>query len=103
VHGLFGTIAVGLFADKAVAAAIGVDSAALSSGLFAGGGLRQLAAQALGALAVAGFTFTSALAAWLLIKAVMGIRVSRAEEMRGLDLGEHGMEAYSGFQIFTNM
>jgi Amt family ammonium transporter len=103
VNGLFGTIAVGLFADKAVAAAIGVDSAALSSGLFAGGGLRQLAAQALGALAVAGFTFTIALAAWLLIKAVMGIRVSRAEEMRGLDLGEHGMEAYSGFQIFTNM
>jgi Amt family ammonium transporter len=34
---------------------------------------------------------------------VMGIRVPRTEEMRGLDIGEHGMEAYSGFQIFTNM
>ncbi len=32
----------------------------------------------------------------------MGIRVSREEEMRGLDIGEHGMEAYAGFQIFTN-
>jgi Amt family ammonium transporter len=102
-NGLFGTIAVGLFADKAVATAIGTDSPALSSGLLLGGGLHQLAAQAVGALAVAAFTFSIALVAWLLIKAVMGIRVSRAEEMRGLDLGEHGMEAYSGFQIFTNM
>jgi len=103
VNGLFGTIAVGLFADRSVAAAIGVDSPALSSGLLLGGGFRQLTVQALGALAVAAFTFSIALVAWLLIKAIMGIRVSRAEEMRGLDLGEHGMEAYSGFQIFTNM
>ncbi len=32
----------------------------------------------------------------------MGIRVSQEEELRGLDIGEHGMEAYSGFQIFLN-
>jgi len=36
-----------------------------------------------------------------IIKAVAGIRVDAAEEMRGLDIGEHGMEAYPGFQIFT--
>jgi Amt family ammonium transporter len=102
-NGVFGTLAVGLFADKGLAAAIGTDAPALSSGLLLGGGLRQLGAQALGALSVAVFTFGLALLVWLLIKAVMGVRVPRAEELRGLDIGEHGMEAYSGFQIFTNM
>ena len=31
----------------------------------------------------------------------IGLRVSREEELKGLDIGEHGMESYSGFQIFT--
>jgi Amt family ammonium transporter len=35
------------------------------------------------------------------IKRTVGLRVSKAEELRGLDIGEHGLEAYSGFQIFT--
>jgi Amt family ammonium transporter len=103
VNGVFGTLAVGLFADKGLAAAIGTDAATLTSGLFLGGGMRQLGAQALGAVSVAAFTFALSLVVWLVIKAAMGIRVHRAEEMRGLDIGEHGMEAYSGFQIFTNM
>jgi Amt family ammonium transporter len=103
VNGVFGTLVVGLFADKALAARVGTDTAALSSGLLFGGGLRQLGAQALGVASVAGFAFGLSLVAWLAIKAVMGIRVPRGEEMRGLDIGEHGMEAYSGFQIFTNM
>ena len=38
----------------------------------------------------------------MIIKKTLGLRTSREEEMRGLDIGEHGMEAYSGFQIFTN-
>jgi Amt family ammonium transporter len=38
-----------------------------------------------------------------LIKAITGLRVSEKEEMQGLDIGEHGVESYSGFQIFTNM
>ena len=103
VNGVFGTLAVGLFADTRVAAAIGTGSPSLSNGLLLGGGLRQLGAQALGALAIAVFTFAMSLLVWLLIKAVLGVRVPRAEELRGLDIGEHGMEAYSGFQIFTNM
>ena len=37
------------------------------------------------------------------IKLTMGLRVTRDEEIRGLDIGEHGMEAYSGFQVFTTM
>ena len=35
------------------------------------------------------------------IDVVVGLRVTRIEELRGLDIGEHGMEAYGGFQIFT--
>ena len=103
VNGVFGTLAVGLFADKSVAAAIGTDADALRNGLFAGGGFGQLGTQALGVAAVAGYTFAIALVVWVVIKVVMGIRVSRDEEMRGLDIGEHGMESYSGFQIFTNV
>jgi len=101
-NGLFGTLAVGLFAEKRIAAAIGTDAAGLADGLLFGGGLRQLGAQALGAAAVAGFVFSVSLALWALIRAVMGLRVSRSEEIMGLDIGEHGMEAYSGFQTFTN-
>ncbi len=103
VNGVFGTLAVGLFADKAVAAAIGTDVATLSNGLFLGGGLGQLKVQLLGAAAVGGYILGAALLVWFLLKVTLGIRVSREEEMRGLDIGEHGMEAYSGFQIFSNM
>jgi Amt family ammonium transporter len=101
-NGLFGTLAVGLFAEKRIAVAIGTDAAGLKNGLFFGGGWSQLGAQALGAAAVAGFVFSVSLALWALIRAVMGLRVSRSEEIMGLDIGEHGMEAYSGFQTFTN-
>jgi ammonium transporter, Amt family len=54
--------------------------------------------QVIGALAVSAFAFALALAASLVIKAVLGLRVSPEEENSGLDLGEHGMEAYPNFQ-----
>ncbi len=95
VNGVFGTLAVGLFAqDKITGTATG-------DGLFFGGGFKLLGAQAAGVGATAIFVFGAAIAIWAIIKAVMGIRVSREEEIRGLDLGEHGNEAYNGFQIFT--
>jgi ammonium transporter, Amt family len=104
VNGVFGTLAVGLFASKTVAAAIGTDSDALRDGLLLGGGYGQLGAQAAGVAAAAVFTFAIAIVAWLVIKLAMGgIRVSKDEELRGLDIGEHGMESYAGFQIFTNV
>jgi ammonium transporter, Amt family len=102
VNGVLGTLAVGVFADKRLAAVIGTDSPALRDGLALGGGFAQLGSQAVGAAAVAGFTFAAALVVWVALKLVMGIRVSREEELRGLDIGEHGMEAYAGFQTFTN-
>jgi Amt family ammonium transporter len=102
-NGVFGTLAVGLFADKAVSAKIGTDSASLSNGLFVDGTWKQLGTQALGAAAVAGYVLVAALVIWGIIKVVMGLRVKKDEELAGLDIGEHGNEAYSGFQIFSNM
>jgi Amt family ammonium transporter len=103
VNGVFGTLAIGLFADKAVCAKIGTDSASLSNGLFVDGTLKQLGVQALGVVTVAGYVLVAALVIWGLIKVVMGLRVKKDEELAGLDIGEHGNEAYSGFQIFSNM
>jgi len=96
VNGTFGVLAVGLFAQD------GITGAATGNGLFFGGGFKLLGAQFVGVLAVGAFTFIVSIIAWSIIKAVMGMRVSREEEIRGLDLGEHGMEAYAGFQVFLN-
>lgn len=94
VNGVFGTLAVGLFAQDAIM------PKTTGNGLFYGGGLALLGKQALGVAAVALFTFVVAFAAWSLIKAAVGLRVSREEEIGGLDVGEHGMEAYPDFQGF---
>ncbi|MCF7708690.1 MAG: ammonium transporter [Verrucomicrobia bacterium] len=56
--------------------------------------------QFVGVAAYGVFSFIAAFVLLSLIKAVMGLRVSEQEELRGLDIGEHGMEAYNGFQIF---
>jgi Amt family ammonium transporter len=55
----------------------------------------------IGVLATAALCFPAALALFAGLKATVGIRVSRQEELMGLDIGEHAMEAYSGFQFFT--
>jgi Amt family ammonium transporter len=94
-NGIWGTLAVGLFAvDKITGTATG-------NGLFYGGGLKLLAIQALGSLSVVVFTFTVALIFWAAIKATIGMRVTREEEIRGLDIGEHGNEAYAGFETYS--
>ncbi|MBN1497231.1 MAG: ammonium transporter [Spirochaetes bacterium] len=94
VNGVFGTLAVGLFAQDMIT------GTATGNGLFFGGGVKLLGAQAIGVIAVGGFTLTVAFAVWFLIKMVMGIKVSREEELQGLDIGEHGMKAYPDFQGF---
>lgn len=94
VNGVFGTLAVGLFAqDKITGTATG-------NGLFFGGGSQLLIAQSIGVVAVGIFTFSVALTVWYVIKQAVGVRVSREEEIAGLDLGEHGMKAYPDFQGF---
>lgn len=93
INGVFGTLAVGLFAqDKITGTATG-------NGLFIDGSLELLGKQALGVVSVGGFTFVLALGVWFVLKKVLGLRVSVEEELKGLDLGEHASEAYSGFQI----
>lgn len=94
VNGVFGTIAVGLFAED------GITGTATGNGLFMGGGTDLLVAQLTGVVAVGAFSFTVSLVLWYIIKAIMGLRVSKEEEVEGLDIGEHGMEAYPDFQGF---
>jgi Amt family ammonium transporter len=96
VNGVWGTLAVGLFADAAAAPVTGP-----ANGLFFGGGFGQLWAQIVGVAAAGAYTFTVSMIAWAVIKAAMGLRVSAEEEIEGLDIGEHGNSAYPDFQVAT--
>jgi Amt family ammonium transporter len=93
VCGAWGTIAVGLFSIGKDAT--GADAAGL--GLFYGGGFTQLGIQLLGVAIVGGVTVLFSTIFWAVLNAFGGIRVSPEEEAMGLDIGEHGMEAYTGF------
>jgi Amt family ammonium transporter len=100
VHGLcgaWGTLACGLFNAQKV---LGIGET--NGGLFYGGGVSQLGVQALGVGVAFVWAFGLGLVLFFAIKKTIGLRVSKEEELRGLDVGEHGMEAYSGFQIFSN-
>ncbi|MEF3698421.1 ammonium transporter [Desulfolutivibrio sp.] len=91
VCGAFGTLCVGLFASPDFGG---------TAGLFYGGGISQLITQIIGVGAVFVWAFGSGLVLFALLKITVGIRVTAEEELKGLDLTEHGSEAYSGFQIF---
>jgi ammonium transporter, Amt family len=99
VNGVFGTLAVGLFADPTVCPA----AAVAKPGLLMGGGMAQLTPQIIGVLAVGAFVSLCAVGGWFLLKATTGLRVSAAEELEGLDLGEHGNVAYPDFHPVENM
>lgn len=93
VCGVFGTIAVGLFAQE------GVTSLSTVNGLFFGGGFSLLGAELAGIIAVGIFTFVASYLVWYLLKKTVGIRVSLPEEIEGLDIGEHRNSAYPDFAI----
>jgi len=93
MNGIWGTLAVGFFGKESLGLA--------HNGLFYGGGLKQLGIQALGSVSVILFIVITMGIVFKLIDVIIGLRVSREEELKGLDIGEHGMEAYGGFQIFT--
>ncbi|HEY9826557.1 MAG TPA: ammonium transporter [Stenomitos sp.] len=95
--GIWGTLAVGLFAVGASDAEGALYAAGPAAGLFFGGGFTQLWPQILGILSVGGFTVLGSAVSFYILKSVMGYRVHKEEELRGLDVSEHGMEAYSGF------
>lgn len=96
ICGVWGTLAVGLFAEP--------DRIRQgTAGLFMGGDATQLGVQALGVGMVFGWVVATMGAVFLLLKAVKFLRVSKKEEQQGLDINEHGADAYHGFQIFSNM
>jgi len=97
LNGIFGTLCVGLFGHPDL---IGRSAnAAHMKGLIYGGGLDQLITQLIGVVACGAYVFAVAAIAWFVLKATVGIRVSPEEERDGLDHGEHGNEAYHGFQF----
>ena len=78
VCGIWGTLAVGIFSSS-----------------------HSIVTQLIGVLAYGAFCLIASLGLFLAIKSLMGLRVSEEEEIIGLDIGEHDMESYAGFQIFT--
>jgi Amt family ammonium transporter len=95
-NGMFGTIALGLFADPTVCPA----AAVAKKGLLLGGGMAQLGPQLLGVALIAVAVFLLSLVFWYVTKALSnGIRVSEEEEVEGLDYNEHGNSAYPNFQL----
>ncbi len=104
MNGIWGTIAVGLFAtDSAPAFARAISGGAnqiAGKGLFYGGGFKQLGIQLFGMLCTAAWTAVTITIAFLVIKKIFGLRVSEEEEITGLDVTEHGLpSAYAGFSI----
>lgn len=95
LNGIWGTIAVGLFATgSAPENAAGANI----KGLFYGGGFELLGKQIVGVLAVAAWTAVTMTIVFLLIKATIGLRASREEEIIGLDATEHGLvSSYADF------
>ena len=97
VNGVWGTLAVGLFAAP-VAAGYGNDA----PGLLYGGGFRILGVQALGALCTAAWAFGTGSAIFFALRKAHILRVPAKTELKGLDLVEHGQDAYASFQFFSN-
>ncbi|MFC4269706.1 ammonium transporter [Polaribacter marinivivus] len=95
VAGVWGTIVIGLWGINLGEHA---DGTAIES-LFAGGGFHQLGVQALGALAYAVWAVVLSFIVFGILKATMGLRVSKEVEIEGLDISEHGSIAYPGKRV----
>ena len=106
LNGIWGTIAVGLFATPTAPAfarglgdgiSYGANQIA-GTGLFYGGGFKLLGIQLTGMLAIIAYTTVAIVITFLLIRATAGLRVTAEEEIAGLDIEEHGLvSAYAGF------
>ena len=97
VNGVWGTLAVGLFAAP-TCANYGNDLV----GLFYGGGFKFLGVQLVGVGMTAVWAFGMGLAIFFTLKKLGILRVSPKTELKGLDLTEHGQDAYASFQFFSN-
>ncbi|WP_026668222.1 MULTISPECIES: ammonium transporter [Butyrivibrio] len=101
LNGIWGTLAVGLFATNTAPGYSIADSAGNELvGLFYGGGFKLLGLQFIGMICTAAWTAVTITITFLAIKKIMGLRVTEEEEILGLDSTEHGLaSAYSGFAI----
>ncbi len=108
MNGIWGTIAVGLFAtDTAPAFARGFGDGVTyganqicGKGLFYGGGFKLLGTQLLGMIIIIAYTAVTITITFLAIKAIFGLRASEEEEITGMDIAEHGLpSAYAGFSL----
>lgn len=97
VNGVWGTIACGLFNAEAC-----IGTAKTSTGLFYGGGCNQLISQLIGAGTACLWAFGMGMLLFTVLKKLGMLRASADEELKGLDITEHGNDAYGGFQIFSN-
>ncbi len=95
ICGIWGTLCVGIFGKQALGLA--------NNGFIYGGNPMQLGIQIVGSASTVAFIVISMSIVFRLIDLTVGLRISREEELRGLDIGEHGMEAYGGFQIFSTI
>ncbi len=104
LNGIWGTLAVGLFAtSSAPGYSIADASGNTLTGLFYGGGFKLLGLQLTGFATVALWTVITITITFLLIKAIVGLRASREEEIIGLDATEHGLPtAYAGFAMHAD-
>jgi ammonium transporter, Amt family len=98
VNGIWGTLAVGLFAQASYGRANGITAV---NGLFFGGGVKQLGLQALGSLTTVAWVAVTAGLLFLAMKKTIGLRVDDADQRRGLDITEHNVDAYPDFQQVT--
>ena len=97
MNGIWGTIAVGLFATKT---APGFELAGIEEGVFYGGGFTQLGKQFGGMFIIIAWTVVTIVIAFLILKKTIGLRVTAEEEILGLDKLEHGLaSSYAGFSI----
>ena len=101
LNGIWGTIAVGLFATNAAPGYAIADAAGNEMvGLFYGGGFKLLGIQLTGFVSVAAWAVVTITITFFMIKAIFGLRVTEEEEIIGLDATEHGLpSAYAGFSI----
>ena len=97
MNGIWGTIAVGLFATES---APGFAKAGIREGLFYGGGFYQLGKQLGGMAVTASWAVVTIILTFLFLKKTVGLRVSKEDEIKGLDITEHGLtSAYAGFAM----
>jgi Amt family ammonium transporter len=95
ICGVWGTLCIGIFGKASLGLA--------NNGFIYGANPMQLGIQIVGSVSTIAFVTVSMGIVFKLIDLTVGLRISREEELQGLDIGEHGMEAYGGFQIFSTM